>query len=67
MAGTPARPWRPRTHVCALDTGGWKMAPVSKPRGSSFEDAKMRYVDVVEAMKLGTCTMFKPAPAVYWP
>ena len=34
--------------------GGWKMAPVSKPRGSSFEDAKMRYLDVETAMKLGT-------------
>ena len=34
--------------------GGWKMAPVSQPRGSSFEDAKMRYVDVVEALKQGT-------------
>ena len=22
--------------------GGWKMAPVSTPRGTSFEDAKMR-------------------------
>ena len=30
------------------------MAPVSQPRGSSFEDAKMRYVDVVEALKQGT-------------
>jgi len=36
------------------DQGGWKMAPVSKPRGASFEDAKMRYVDVVEALKTGT-------------
>ena len=34
--------------------GGWKMAAVSEPRGDSFEDAKMRYVDVVEAMQLGT-------------
>lgn len=36
------------------DKGGWKMAPVSQPRGASFEDAKMRYVDVVEALKAGT-------------
>ena len=34
--------------------GGWKMAPVSQPRGPSFEDAKMRYVDVEEALKQGT-------------
>ena len=34
--------------------GGWKMAAVSEPRGDSFEDAKMRYVDVVDAMQLGT-------------
>jgi len=34
--------------------GGWKMAPVSEPRGSSFEDAKMRYVDVEAAMRRGT-------------
>ena len=25
--------------------GGWKMAPVSQPRGPAFEDAKMRCVD----------------------
>ena len=36
------------------DDGGWKMAPVSKPRGPSFEDAKMRYIDVEAAMKLGS-------------
>ena len=29
--------------------GGWKMAPVSEPRGPSFEEAKMRYVDVAAA------------------
>ena len=34
--------------------GGWKMAPVSQPRGSSFEDAKMRYVDVERALTQGT-------------
>ena len=34
--------------------GGWKMAPVSQPRGASFEEAKMRYVDVESAMKKGT-------------
>ena len=34
--------------------GGWKMAPVSQPRGPSFEDAKMRYVDVADAMTKGT-------------
>ena len=34
--------------------GGWKMAPVSQPRGSSFEDAKMRYVDVAAAIRKGT-------------
>ena len=34
--------------------GGWKMAPVSQPRGASFEDAKMRYVDVEAALKQGT-------------
>ena len=34
--------------------GGWKMAPVSEPRGPSFEDAKMRYVDVADAMRKGT-------------
>ena len=33
---------------------GWKMAAVSEPRGSSFEDAKMRFVDVENALRLGT-------------
>lgn len=37
-----------------LAGSGWKMAPVSEPRGASFEDAKMRYVDVEKAMKSGT-------------
>jgi uncharacterized membrane protein YgcG len=37
-----------------LGDGGWKMAAVSQPRGSSFEDAKMRYVDVQKAMEDGT-------------
>lgn len=37
-----------------LGDGGWKMAAVSQPRGSSFEDAKMRYVDVQKAMEQGT-------------
>ena len=31
--------------------GGWKMAPVSQPRGPAFEDAKMRYVDVADALR----------------
>ena len=34
--------------------GGWKMAQVSQPRGSSYADAKMRYCDVQEALKSGT-------------
>lgn len=35
-----------------LDTGGgWNMASVSQPRGSSFEEAKLRYEDVCVAMK----------------
>jgi len=34
--------------------GGWKMAPVSQPRGPSFEDAKMRFIDVETAMSQGT-------------
>jgi len=31
--------------------GGWNMASVSQPRGSSFEDAKLRFQDVQVAMK----------------
>jgi len=31
--------------------GGWNMASVSQPRGSSFEDAKLRFDDVQMAMK----------------
>lgn len=34
--------------------GGWKMAAVSEPRGSSYEDAKLRYVDVAEGISRGT-------------
>lgn len=34
--------------------GGWKMAPVSQPRGSSFEEAKMRYCDVAASLSGGT-------------
>ena len=30
------------------------MAPVSQPRGPAFEDAKMRYIDVAEALTKGT-------------
>lgn len=33
------------------DKTGWKMAQVSKPRGTSFEDAKLRFDDVTMAMK----------------
>lgn len=31
--------------------GGWNMAAVSTPRGSSFEDAKLRFSDVQVALK----------------
>ena len=31
--------------------GGWNMATVSEPRGSSFQDAKLRFQDVEMAMK----------------
>lgn len=31
--------------------GGWNMASVSQPRGTSFEDAKLRFEDVKMAMK----------------
>lgn len=31
--------------------GGWNMAQVSTPRGSSFEDAKLRYEDVLSSLK----------------
>jgi hypothetical protein len=34
--------------------GGWKMAAVSEPRGPSYQEAKLRYVDVVEGMARGT-------------
>jgi hypothetical protein len=34
--------------------GGWKMAAVSKPRGSSYEDAKLRWVDVADGITRGT-------------
>ena len=34
--------------------GGWKMAPVSQPRGASYADAKMRYVDVEASLRKGT-------------
>ena len=32
-------------------SGGWNMATVSTPRGSSFEDAKLRFEDVQMALK----------------
>ena len=35
-------------------SGGWKMSAVSEPRGSSYEDAKLRYVDVAHALQGGT-------------
>ena len=40
------------------------MAPVSVPRGASFEDAKMRHVDVLAAMKKGT-VVFNSAGASF--
>jgi len=36
------------------DRGGWQMENVAEPRGNSFEDAKIRYIDIVEGMKKGT-------------
>ena len=37
--------------------GGWNMAAVSKPRGTSFQDAKLRYEDVLEAMAMKSGTV----------
>jgi hypothetical protein len=37
--------------------GGWNMATVSEPRGSSFEDAKLRFQDVEMAMKKSAGTV----------
>lgn len=34
--------------------GGWKMTTVSEPRGRSYEEAKLRYVDVARGMVSGT-------------
>jgi hypothetical protein len=33
------------------DKGGWNMAAVSTPKGSSFQEAKLQYDDVLEALK----------------
>lgn len=33
---------------------GWKIAPVSNPRGDSFEEARMRFEDVQKALEKGT-------------
>ncbi|CAN0507048.1 unnamed protein product, partial [Scytosiphon promiscuus] len=40
-------------------SSGWKMAQVSVPRGRSFEDAKLRFEDVQQALleKSGTVCM----------
>lgn len=32
-------------------SSGWKMHPVSKPRGNSYEDAKLRFEDIVSSMQ----------------
>ena len=32
-------------------SSGWRMAPVSTPRGKSFEDAKLRFEDVQQALQ----------------
>lgn len=37
--------------------GGWNMAAVSKPRGTRFQDAKLRYEDVLEAMAVKSGTV----------
>lgn len=36
------------------DRGGWQMENVAEPRGNSFEDAKVRYMDIEAGMKKGT-------------
>ncbi|CAN0510145.1 unnamed protein product, partial [Discosporangium mesarthrocarpum] len=30
---------------------GWRMTAVSQPRGSSYEDAKLRFEDIQKALK----------------
>ena len=38
----------------ATKESGWRMKNVGTPRGNSYEDAKLRYVDVAQAMRSGT-------------
>jgi hypothetical protein len=48
--------------------GGWNMAAVSTPRGSSFEDAKLRFSDVQVAMtKASGTVVFNSAGGVIPP
>lgn len=49
-------------------SSGWRMAPVSTPRGKSFEDAKLRFEDVQQALqeKSGTVRLFEPPKTVVW-
>jgi hypothetical protein len=37
--------------------GGWNMAAVSQPRGTTFADAKLRYEDVLTAMGIKSGTV----------
>jgi hypothetical protein len=37
--------------------GGWNMAAVSTPRGSSFQDAKLQYQDVLNALAVKSGTV----------
>lgn len=38
-------------------SGGWKMAAVSKPRGSTFEDAKLKFNEVDQVIKAKSGTV----------
>ncbi|CAB1099958.1 unnamed protein product [Ectocarpus sp. CCAP 1310/34] len=44
---------------------GWRMAPVSTPRGKSFEDAKLRFDDVKNALKEKSGTVVVNSAGAY--
>ncbi|CAM9351130.1 unnamed protein product [Pylaiella littoralis] len=44
---------------------GWRMAPVSTPRGKSFEDAKLRFEDVQKALQEKSGTVVVNSAGAY--
>eukprot|EP00752_Nemacystus_decipiens_P011678 g10365.t1 len=46
-------------------SSGWRMAPVSTPRGKSFEDAKMRFEDIQQALQEKSGTVVVNSAGAY--